>query len=876
MGTWNGLHRFDGKNIRVFKKIKNDTLSIQDNIFVSNFVEDHNDNLWFGSTRGIIKYERSTGLFFNYHLPDFHPSRHFVIGMDENENLWFDFEFWTHTFNLKTKSFDRKARVDLIKLNREMHLRSEMWNNNSEQITSIISYGSIRNDYGFHIKHFNNDTLVDQNVCFHRDDTLKVIPRDIHIQNDSILFVAAQSGFYKMNYRTYKIKKIELTEDGHMETFDALCTWGDDCFLIARADGFYLKYNHILNKVDNEFVLYFKNEKMIDQAFSMYSDKEGGIWINIPKKGIAYFNYKNVIFHHRRYYDESGHPFTVEGVYESSKGEIWLYSNKKGVMILDSNMTNVRYLNSESKNGLALPSNKIQQIVEDETGRIWLCTSDKKIIRLSGNSLQRMDVLESDLAILNLGVSKTGDILISKNKGGLYVCPAPCDQMDSFIYVNAVPDYLYTNFDICHNGLVWTQDNNWDLVSYDPQDNFKVISRIGFDSPYRDMHFIEGTKDILIASDDGLFYYHESIDSLESIDHTELNDGSTINLIVSLDPENYFLPTSDGILNFDLNDRKFTNYSIEHGIGSKVIQGVSYRDDSHRLLIGSTDGLALWNKSEQTDLVASEKVNIMSIWINEKPLELLEGNRRKNTSELKEVRLKHKSNTISFEFASLSYIGIDRCQYQYRLKELEQVWINCGNRGYARYAGLKPLDYSLEFRVKDEPKTVREIKISISPPIYGQSWFKGLAFVVFIGMLIFFIQLFYNRKRRVQQLKYKRDLALERERVRIATDMHDEIGSGLSALNMNVRLLENHVKDHEINQRLQLIAMRTSELTKKVREIIWTVNAQNDTLENLISTLHQFSKDFFEPTKTKHAIDVPDLVERPVSGKIRREVFFYF
>ncbi len=126
--------------------------------------------------------------------------------------------------------------------------------------------------------------------------------------------------------------------------------------------------------------------------------------------------------------------------------------------------------------------------------------------------------------------------------------------------------------------------------------------------------------------------------------------------------------------------------------------------------------------------------------------------------------------------------------------------------------------------------------------------------------------------------KSKEVLQLSTEKHRIATDMHDDIGSDLSALNMRAERIRQKVTgDKKTMLELDNLVESSRDIAKKVREVIWTINARHDTLSSIVHYFDLYAEDFFEPTdivvRTAIPSNIPDVV---INGESRKVLFMCF
>ena len=160
------------------------------------------------------------------------------------------------------------------------------------------------------------------------------------------------------------------------------------------------------------------------------------------------------------------------------------------------------------------------------------------------------------------------------------------------------------------------------------------------------------------------------------------------------------------------------------------------------------------------------------------------------------------------------------------------------------------------------------------------------------GELIFFlIGLTYkNRIDIIEKIKEQEALKLEREkqgfetklavinaqqkeRNRISADMHDDLGSGITAIRLYSELAKSRIGEEAVPE-MQKISSSANELLNNMNAIIWTMNSSNDSLENMVAYIRSYAQEYLDNTGIECRFDIEEtLPEMAVSGQIRRNVF---
>ncbi|MDQ3141450.1 MAG: histidine kinase [Bacteroidota bacterium] len=149
------------------------------------------------------------------------------------------------------------------------------------------------------------------------------------------------------------------------------------------------------------------------------------------------------------------------------------------------------------------------------------------------------------------------------------------------------------------------------------------------------------------------------------------------------------------------------------------------------------------------------------------------------------------------------------------------------------------------------------------------------------GAIFNFIPFAFTRIRNSKQIiKYNYEIekqhAINKERERIARDIHDDIGSGLSAIQLLSNYLKENTKDQypEFSAEFNKILQASADLNQRIREIIWTINIKDDSVNSLILFIRKYLNDLQESVKNEIQVFSPDIFpEIILSGDHRKQIF---
>jgi signal transduction histidine kinase len=128
-----------------------------------------------------------------------------------------------------------------------------------------------------------------------------------------------------------------------------------------------------------------------------------------------------------------------------------------------------------------------------------------------------------------------------------------------------------------------------------------------------------------------------------------------------------------------------------------------------------------------------------------------------------------------------------------------------------------------------------------------------------------------------QMKEYEKELAVfkaqQEERERISADMHDELGSGMTAIRLMSEIARNKMKENTPVE-IEKISHFADEVLNKMNAIIWSMNSGNDTVDNLISYIRSYALEYFENTPIYCRVNIPESIGKiEVTGDKRRNIF---
>jgi len=396
---------------------------------------------------------------------------------------------------------------------------------------------------------------------------------------------------------------------------------------------------------------------------------------------------------------------------------------------------------------------------------------------------------------------------------------------------------------------------------------------------------------------------------------TQLNQGiAGFNAMVM---DNYdgiwFACEGSGLERYDPQRKTLQSYTVEDGLPSNFVYALQF-DGAGRLWIGTKKGLSCLHVKENRIVTFNRDNGLVddrfehqaiyydsaenSMWIGasnaimkfnpdsllwEQPVNIqLDGilvNGKPYVNALsQENPLSYSQNNFQFRFVAPSFSN-RKIEYSYMLIGQDEDWISSPLANTASYANLEPGQYCFSIRARyvgNNPWfTIQQpVSFAIATPWYKTWWFNGTVIAgsfFFVGVIA---RAYYARKMEKRLFALEKQQALEHERTRIATDMHDDFGANLSRIKFiseKIKLKKHVAEDLEAD--LTKISSFSNQMADKMNEIVWALNERFNSLDDLTSFTRAYAADYLSQYSITLIFEAEDLDHVMLGGEARRNVF---
>jgi signal transduction histidine kinase/ligand-binding sensor domain-containing protein len=242
-----------------------------------------------------------------------------------------------------------------------------------------------------------------------------------------------------------------------------------------------------------------------------------------------------------------------------------------------------------------------------------------------------------------------------------------------------------------------------------------------------------------------------------------------------------------------------------------------------------------------------------------------------------ELTLPAGTRRLEFRVTSPNTVAPHRLAFRHRLVGFDDGWVGIEGRRVASYTGVPPGDYRLQVEVRGPngfwQPMAENLAVRVPPRFWQRREVQAAAGVLVVCLVAgaVWIGERWRSQRRFEQIRIEQ--ARDQERQRIARDIHDDIGSGLTEITMLSHLAVRRAGDGEAVESIQRIEDRARQLTRSMDEVVWAINPRNDSLEGFITYFHRWAQAFLSNAGLRVRWDLPlEPTEAPLAAEVRHQL----
>ncbi len=849
-------------------------------------LQDSKGFMWFGTESGVSRFDGR--IFKNYSIRDGLSDNEVFRMFEDNEN-----RIWFLTFN---------GHLTYYKDNK-------FYNEKTDSLLAIAFIEFIFTEY-----FLTNDNTI----YLTGSKNLQV-----RINGDKITKIKVPNASSNGNSKIYSDGKREMLFDGNdlMIISDSglysigKYPYNNARFLNSISNNnnhfFFCSDNGIHKFADNKAELIIPrsdfNLPILNGIMNVTETADNDLWVGEWSSGLHLYRQDkhNGIYHLISHFLPGK---TVLSVSKDKEGNTWFTTEGDGVYMITKNNYEVINYNNEA----GLISEQVYVIRMDTDSSIWLGCNNNQLTRIKNDSITHFSLdkekvnsyhvydfifandyifcgtstcmyrldrsgnsiivpfidLNTNIAykyssVKSLNKRKDGSVTVTLSNGHYNLNTANDGNEYLATKVNQHDHELrtYTHFHDRSDrtwisnikGLAWLDNNRYHYM----EDTSALLKKR--------LHKISESSEgllLLVSAGNGIILFNKS----KVVGNITQNDGLVSDNCNSIfiKKDTMWIATNAGITCGTIKSNKFKwlrNYTTRDGLLSNDIKDILVVNNI--IYAGSNKGLSCIPINEMFSKALPPPI----YFIDESNDEIFVNNRT--------ITLPYDSNFINVKFTAPAYATPSEVFYEYRLNNNAPSITTTGN---IEFAELEPDKYQLKVRAKktnSEWSNPITLNFEVLPPFWKTPWFIFLELMVLTLLLIYVIKFYFKRKLTFMEKELEKENLINTERLRISSDIHDDLGTQLSQIAIISEILkkDNHLHEQGHKQ-INKISEMSHELISKMGEIIWALNTSNDNLKNLLAYLQEYILETCEVSNMEADINFPKpYPDYTISAGLRRNIF---
>lgn len=607
---------------------------------------------------------------------------------------------------------------------------------------------------------------------------------------------------------------------------------------------------------------------------ALCEDREGNVWIGTAGGGLTRLSARRVEAITTR--DGLSHN-GIMALAEDAAGAVWIGTNGGGLNRWQAGKA------GPHPTSYVLENKSVAALATAPDGALWLGTSDSGLFHIAGEKvahLGRSEGLPGETVAALCGDAAGGLWIGTLDGGPAYLAAGGVSFPNG---IEALANQAITSIVADRAGRIWFGTAGQGLARLDGGNLTRWTRAEGLASNFVRTLREDAAGAIWIGTSGGLARWKDG--RLFTFTTAHGLPDALVSQILDDTAGHLWLGTNRGILRIPLAslDAVASRKSIVldllalgtgDGLPSLECTGgyhpAGLRMSDGRLCFGTVAGLAVIDPQRFASPAEKPPVVIEEIAIGTAPA---------LAPEAAPLTVPADAGRLEFHFTALNFTAPERLRFRYRMNGLEPVWTDAGAARSATYTHLPPGDFHFEVTASsdglawtDPPATAA---LRVLSPWWQKPWAYTLGAAAALGSVAGLVRFFARRRlqRRVRALEQQ--FALERERTRIARDIHDDLGANLTQIGMlSATGREKRDQPQIVGEHFDAIANTTWELVQSLDAIVWAVNPRHDTLESLARYITRFAGDFCEHSPVRLRLDIPpQLPDATLSSELRHNVF---
>lgn len=886
LASSDGLFRFDGKAFKVFRNKLGDSTSIPNNI-INGLCLHPDGKIWIASNGGLCYFTYEDNSFHQINLPEELEQtdryRIHAVEVDYFGQIWFATKSKVHVLNsdFKIAYFYRlplEYNYTISRIFPDHDNRLFVGTNTSDLFMVDLCTGQM------------NSTKI-QSDEYQQLNLPATITKIASYKKDTILVTSWYGGMHKVVYSDSFVHsipvRIESDDKLSKNVLTGSCQLKDSLWWIVSNGSGIIMYDVSREKYLGNIKYNISNPSGLSDNYinDIFRDNNGIVWIATDEGVNKYDRLSHQFFRLKVPLQKTEKSIyrrpscILEDKNSHTTKYLWIAVPGVGLFHYNRQEHNFDYVPLRGSDHTPINDLRISDMTYDNQDRLILCLSSGIYIYNEKKAVVETFHLPVQKPIENVRKliqdSKGNFWFIAANDGIYYFNPS-ANQLIHYTSQTGNPNSIPDNTVFCiledRDHFIWIGTQNRGLCRLNPVsgefihfEHSKKQSRTLPDNNIYDI-YEDPDRFLWVATENGLARMGPDRNEFKVFTTSE---GLSNNDIFFITPDiegKLWLGTNNGLSVLNPRNGSIINYSQMDGLASNRMDGAAMccRDGflyfgTNSMITGCNPLSILKNQNPPVVLISAIKVHGQEIPIS------------RTGNGLKPIELNYKENNFSPEFVALNFTNSAKNRYAYYLEGYDKYWNYCGSQMTTTYTNLPGGTYTFMVKAANNDGIWSakndQITIMVQPPFWNTWWFYAI-----VGWSFILIGYFYFRMK-IQQLLHMQQLRLE-----IARDLHDEVGSTLSSINMTSSMADHLIKTGKNqNELFQFVQAASRKAMEMMNEIIWSIKPENDKPEMMWSRMRQYASEILEAVGIEVSFDIIEKSNQAVIPlRMRKDLFMIF
>jgi signal transduction histidine kinase/streptogramin lyase len=697
--------------------------------------------------------------------------------------------------------------------------------------------------------------------------------------------------------------------DGHLQQFPQPV--GSDLIIAAsRSDGIWISSRDRLLRMEEGQVTSIRTmpdwssvtQNSVEQIFE---DQQNCLWIATHLKGLFKLHDGSIT-------PQATGADEITSIIQDVEENIWVATNGAGLCRLRPKT----FLSLNTEQGLT--SSVSTSLCEDSLGSLWAANRNGGLYQYSNGKLSHYGTADGSPLYMNVVCpGRDGKIWAAANEGIFTISVASPTYLQKVV---PAPNNVRALF-CAANGDLWAGFGETG-IGYFHNGAFRDCTALEGRLPKRVRAIAEdGRENIWIADGEKNISQFDNDRFIPRYSKGQV-PGGILNAFLITKAGPFLVGTTDGLILIDGNH--IVRLGAEEGLADETVAQL-LQDDGGRIWCGGRRGFSVISMAEVADVIQGSRKHLNVITLGkaegivgasalngEEPMAWIgKGNRLWFTTQggvvgidstaspgprlappvyvdavfmdgrlmdlAANLTIPPGDHTLDFKFTALNFAAPAKVNMRHELAGFDSGWIETGSDRSATYAHLTPGNYRLDVTAANEDGRWNDagasLTVTVVPAWWQTWWFRSFCGVGVAAIFLGLGRAWSHWRLQQRYAQMEQENRLEKERTRIARDLHDELGASVTRIGMMAERLKRNASSEVLKDEMSKLASHTRRLSGELEGVIWTVSPKNGTWDRLASFIRQFSLNFFADTSISCTVEgVESAPVRAVSPDVQHHI----